>query len=335
MPKYNLEKINEMFNINYTDEEDTSKKEIENKVEEYDKIELEIEKLLPFPEHKFKLYEGERLNSMTESIKANGIIVPIIVWKKENEYIILSGHNRVHAGKIAGLTKVPAIIKENLTKDEAVLIVTETNLCQRSFTDLSYSERAFSLKQHYEAVKKQGKRNDIINEIETLLKTQKFNENSTSGQIDHKLKTREIISGEYGLSSKNTARYLKIASLKGELLNKLDNDDIGFIAAYEISFINDVQKQEYINNLIDEGNKLDIKKAALLHKYYNEGKLNNKIIDEILSGKKNTKPKGNQTGQIKLKQKIVKKYFKPEQTASEIEETIDKALEFYFNSINE
>lgn len=334
MPKYNLEKINEMFNINYTDEEDTSKKEIENKVEEYDKIELEIEKLVPFPEHKFKLYEGERLNSMTESIKANGIIVPIIVWKKENEYIILSGHNRVHAGKIAGLTKVPAIIKENLTKDEAVLIVTETNLCQRSFTDLSYSERAFSLKQHYEAVKKQGKRNDIINEIETLLNTQKFNENSTSVQVGQKLDSREKVGNKYGLSNTQVARYLKISSLDTDLINKLDAEIISFVIAYELSCI-DKEKQEYINKIIDEGIKIDLKKAELIHKYYKEGKLNNKIIDEILLGKKNTKPKGNQTGQIKLKQKIVKKYFKPEQTASEIEETIDKALEFYFNSINE
>lgn len=108
--------------------------------------EIEISKLVPFLNHPFKLYEGERLNDMVVSIKELGVILPVVIRPKgEAAYEILSGHNRVNAAKIAGLEKIPVVIKEGLTEEEANLIVTETNLLQRSFSDLSHSERAIAL----------------------------------------------------------------------------------------------------------------------------------------------------------------------------------------------
>ena len=106
-------------------------------------LNLQIDRLVPFKSHPFKLYEGKRFTDMAESIKANGVMLPIIVRPSENStHEILSGHNRVNAAKAAGLDTVPAIVREGLTEDEAKLIVTETNLLQRSFADLSHSERA-------------------------------------------------------------------------------------------------------------------------------------------------------------------------------------------------
>ena len=102
---------------------------------------IEIELLKPFPKHKFKLYTGKRFEDMVESINQYGVIVPIVVWKNKNEFIILSGHNRVEVCKELELKEIPCIIKENLTMEEATLIVTETNFMQRSFSDLSHSER--------------------------------------------------------------------------------------------------------------------------------------------------------------------------------------------------
>jgi ParB family chromosome partitioning protein len=138
-------------------------------------IELELSKLVHFKDHPFKLYKGQRFDDMVDSIKANGIYIPIIVRlinDKTGNYEILSGHNRVEASKAVGLDKIPAIIKENLSDEEAKLIVTETNLIQRSFSDLSHSERAAALSTHHEATKKQGKRTDLINEITFLLAKQ-------------------------------------------------------------------------------------------------------------------------------------------------------------------
>ena len=106
---------------------------------------MDFDQMESFPNHRFKLYEGQRLTDMVDSIKQFGVLLPLIVWHTEDgKNIILSGHNRKNAGQLAGLTKGPVIIKENLTFHEARLIVTETNLRQRSFTDMSHSERAFT-----------------------------------------------------------------------------------------------------------------------------------------------------------------------------------------------
>ena len=132
-------------------------------------LEMDFARMEPFPNHKFKLYEGQQLADMVESIRQFGVLLPIILWHNgDGKYIILSGHNRHNAALLAGLSKGPVIIKENLTYDEAVLIVTETNLRQRSFGDMSHSERAYCLAQHYEALKSQGRRNDLLDEIEML-----------------------------------------------------------------------------------------------------------------------------------------------------------------------
>ena len=161
-PKVRLEDFNDM--LNFEPEPGMVASAVATPSPESKSImEMEFERMEPFPNHKFKLYEGQQLADMVESIRQFGILIPIILWHREDDtYVILSGHNRCNAAKIAGFTKGPVIIKENLSCDEAVLIVTETNLRQRSFTDMSHSERAYCLAQHYEVLKSQGKRSDLL-----------------------------------------------------------------------------------------------------------------------------------------------------------------------------
>ena len=97
--------------------------------------EMDFAVMEPLPNHKFKLYTGQRLWDMVDSIREFGILEPLIVWVHDGKNTILSGHNRQNAGSIAGLTKGPVIIRENLTYEDAILIATETNLRQRSFDD--------------------------------------------------------------------------------------------------------------------------------------------------------------------------------------------------------
>ena len=191
---------------------------------------LIIDDLVPFADHPFKLYEGERLDDMVRSIKELGVIVPIIVRPvadDEYTYEILSGHNRVNAAKIAGLKKVPIVIKTGLTDDEAKLIVTETNLVQRSFADLSHSERAIALKTHMDAIKSQGKRTDLIDELKTLSNPHEIGENGTSALLVPKLETREIAAERYGLNRMSVTRYIRLNFLIQSLLNRVDSDEIG------------------------------------------------------------------------------------------------------------
>ena len=299
-------------------------------------LEMDFSQMEPFPEHKFKLYEGQQLDDMVESIRQFGILLPIILWHTgERKYIILSGHNRRNAAMLAGLTKGPVIVRENLTHDEATLIVTETNLRQRSFADMSHSERAYCLAQHYEALKSQGRRNDLLTEIEMLLNPHESRENPTSSQLVTKLRSDEKLGEEYGLSHAKVARYIRLAGLNEELIKRVDTGEISFLAAYDLSFVEDTGKQQRIADLmVSEGYKLDMKKAELLRNYYETGKLTDVTTTQILSGEKTRKPKSDKPQPIKVKTSVITKYFTAGQSAKEIEETIDRALEIYFNCQN-
>jgi ParB family chromosome partitioning protein len=129
---------------------------------------ISVENIVPFHNHPFRLYEGNRLDDMVESIREHGILIPVIVQKIANGYEMLSGHNRWNAAKIVGIKEIPATVKENLTEREAYVYVIETNMLKRSLDDLLPSEKAAVLAERYEKVMCQGRRNDILEEIAML-----------------------------------------------------------------------------------------------------------------------------------------------------------------------
>ena len=168
--------------------------------------ELEIRQLQPYPNHPFTLYQGERLEQMVKSIAAHGILEPVLVWKNQGRYVILSGHNRVNAAREAGLEKVPVRVMENLTEQQASLIVTETNLHQRSFTDMSHRERALAIHMHYTAMKEDSQNRKLAETIERLCGVPVGNGRSIERTCE-----------EFGASQGTIARYLRISALLPEL----------------------------------------------------------------------------------------------------------------------
>ncbi len=339
-PRVNLEDFSDMLNFDTGQEKAGADMPVtapapEGTMGQGGILEMDFSQMEPFPNHKFKLYEGQQLTDMVESVRQYGILLPIILWhNREGKYIILSGHNRCNAARLAGLSKGPVIIKENLAYEEAVLIVTETNLRQRSFGDMSHSERAYCLAQHYEALKSQGRRNDLLEEIETLLNPHESWENSTSGQLEQKLESREKVGQEYGLSASKVGRYIKIATLIEPLLMRVDKGEIAFLAAYDLSFIEDTGRQRQIAELMEaDSYKIDMKKAELLRNYYETGKLNDVTTVQILSGEKTRKSKTNKPQPFKVKHAVITKYFSEGQSAKEIEDTIDRALAQYFENL--
>lgn len=331
-PSINLSDFEEM--LNFEQEEQAPSTADNTAVSGGGLAEMDFDQMESFPNHKFKLYEGQQLSDMVESVKQFGILLPIILWHTEDgKYIILSGHNRRNAAQLAGLTKGPVIIRENLTHDEAVLIVTETNLRQRSFSDMSHSERAYCLAEHYEAMKCQGKRTDLLQEIERLLNPHGYEDSDTSAEVQHRLKSRDKIGQEYGLSRDKVAKYIRLANLVENLMERVDSGEIAFLAAYDLSFVEDTAKQQQIADLMESDSyKVDMKKAELLRSYYETSKLTDTAIVQILSGEKTKKPKSSKPQPVKVKPAVISKYFTPQQTAKEIEETIDKALAYYFEN---
>lgn len=295
-------------------------------------IEVETSKLVPFEKHPFKLYEGERFDNMVRSIKELGVIVPIIVRTKGELYEILSGHNRANAAKVAGLKKVPVIIKENLEDEEAMLIVTETNLMQRSFSDMLHSERATALSEHHKALASQGKRTDILKEIEAMLKADEIKNEETSRQVGEKLTSADETGKSYNLSGRTVSRYLRICNLIKELMDKLDIEEIPFTACVELSYLTE-EEQHIVNDILTDNKfKVDIKKAEALREFSLKKNLNQETAYSIISGESNKKQKSNKSSAIQLKPKLINKYFSPEVKQPEIEDIIDKALKLYFDT---
>jgi len=270
---------------------------------------------------------------MVRSVKELGVIVPIIVRPNaadDYSYEILSGHNRVNAAKIAGLQKVPVIVKTGLSDDEAKLIVTETNLVQRSFADLSHSERAVALKTHMDAISKQGKRTDLIDEINMLSNPHEIGENGTSYLLDTKSRSNEKAGAQYGLSSASVARYVRIAHLVESLRKRIDNDEIGLYPAVSLSYLS-ADEQTALNQLLDNSAyKLDMKKAESLREFSESKKLTNEKMEQVLSGELNKKPKPKTAPPLKVAAKLYKKHFNDDTTQSEMLEVIDQALTEYF-----
>ena len=281
---------------------------------------LPVDKIRAFHDHPFHLYEGERLNDMVESVKEHGVLTPVIVQKVRGGYEMLSGHNRANAARIAGLEEIPAIVKEGLTEQEAYVYVIETNMIQRSFNDLLPSEKAAVMAEQYDKTCCQGKRNDIIRELEVLSGTE-----STCGHNGHKLKSRDALAQEYGFSSRNAARYLRLNHLIRQFKDMMDRNEIPLLAAVDVSYMPDEEQQALYDLMTGRKLKLTPKMADRLRK--ESGNLDEKKMLEILDGL--TAKKDTNGVNLKLPQAICSKYFDG-MNAQQMATLVEQALEAWF-----
>jgi hypothetical protein len=286
---------------------------------------IELDLLEAYHDHPFTLYTGKRLDDMVESVKENGILSPIIVLKKEDEaYEILSGHSRVNAARLANLKTVPCIIKENLSDKEAYTYVIETNLMQRSFSDLLPTEKALVLKMRYEKIANQGKRNDLQKEINNLEQGIIEKENKSEDKTD----SRKILGKEYSLSGASIARYLRLNELSKSWKQEVDSEKIGLTMAVDLSYL-PKKIQEYLYQQCEEL-ELSLKPsdAKTLHLMNRQENLNQETVTTYLLNLK--KPKMKEYQNIKLSQSIYQKFFQ-DKAKEDVEEVVEKALELYFN----
>lgn len=286
--------------------------------------EISIRDIKEFSDHPFHLYEGQRLEDMVESIKANGVLTPVIIRSLgPSQYEMLAGHNRMNAAKMAGLNTIPAIIKENLTDEEAYIYVIETNLMQRSFNDLYPSEKAAVLAVQHDKVSSQGKRTDILKEIKAL-------ENGEVTDIEEVITdSRGRLAKEYGLSGRTVARLLRINKLTDDWKLDVDNEKIGLMTGVEISYITKKLQKHLYKECTDLSKKLSLKDAQELKILHKSGELNETLLTKFLIDKEKKKIQEKAYHNVKVSSMIMNKYF-VECSAKEVEETIDKALKQYF-----
>lgn len=287
--------------------------------------------LIPYHNHKFELYSGERLEDMVESIKSNGVLIPIIVQPCNDKYEILIGHNRWNASKLAGKTTVPAIVKTGLNADEAEMYVIESNLMQRGFDNLKISEQAAVIAIRHKAMFSQGKRNDIINELKRLENPNDFIEEGTLSPLDTKLDTNKAVGAEYGMSRATVARLIRIDTLIPELKESVDDRTLSVRAAIEISYT-DEQSQSAIAICLKCNNEINMKSAKQLRERFDEtGTLTEDDVYGVL-----LKPESvSQVKSVKISSNIYNKYFTKGYKVSEISNIIEKALQLYFQNETE
>lgn len=264
--------------------------------------EIEIGRIHSFPNHPFKVLDDDKMESLVDSIRENGILNPVIVRPDQTgDYEMVSGHRRLHAAGIVGLVKIPAIVKE-MSDDEAIIKMVDANI-QRE--EILPSERAWSLKMKMDAIKRQGKRSDL-----------------TSDQNGPKLSAVEV--GESaGISSTQVKRYIRLTELIPEILDLVDQKKVQFTLAVDISYF-DEQVQKWIYEYIKDNGFLKPVQIAALKEQANLSNASQYNVISILNG---ALPQKSSSAKVSLSEKKLDRYFPPHYSAKQREEVIIQLLE--------
>lgn len=253
---------------------------------------LPTDLLTPYPDQPFELYSGERKSNMLESIKEYGILNPILVRELDSgEYQILSGHNRWTCACELGFTEVPVVILRDISDDDALMLVLDSNIQQRGISDMPISQQAKIYAMDVALNKRQGKRSDIVNEIESNLQILNNENSETLSQGDTKLDTISEVGNKYGVSRMTITRLIRIDTLCNSLKVHIDTERIGVLAGVQLSYL-PIEAQEFIAEELDEYKfKLTESKAKQIRNLSDEKSLNNYIIMQILDGSYGKKEK--------------------------------------------
>lgn len=266
--------------------------------------ELDIRAIYPFENHPFKVLDDEKMEELVDSIKANGILTPVIVRPDdEGTYEMISGHRRLHAAERAGLTKIPAIIKE-LTDDESTILMVDANI-QRE--EILPSEKAFAYKMKLEAMKRTAGR--------------PTKENACHDGTH--LRSDQELALQVGESARNIQRYIRLTCLIPELLEMIDLKKIQFVMAVDISYF-DKTIQQWIYEYIKENGFLKPAQITLLKE---SPGISNATQYDVISILNRAIAKKKVSANVSLSEKKLDKYFPPHYSSKLREEIIIQLLE--------
>lgn len=291
-------------NIQIASYDDLFKTDAERLADTQERIaELPLDKLVPFPNHPFKVLDDEKMQETVDSIKEYGVLVPILVRpKNDGTYEIVSGHRRHHASVLAGKTEIPAIVRD-MDDDAAILVMVDSNLQRETILP---SEKAFAYKMKLDAMRRQAGR-----------------PKENGGQVDPHLlrgKSRDIFAEEVGESAKQIQRFIRLTKLNPELLDRVDNKTIAVNAAVEVSFLSESEQVMLIDAIARQEATPTLNQAQRLKKYSLDGKLDENVMDAIMTEEK---PLDNK---LVLKDELLSPYFPKNYTPMQKQQTILKLL---------
>lgn len=266
-----------------------------------------LSQLHPFKDHPFKVLDDDAMSETVESVKQIGVVVPLIARPAEDGYEIVSGHRRHHAAELAGLETVPVIVRE-MDDDSAVIFMVDSNLQRENILP---SEKALAYKMKMEAMKRQGARHDLQHD-------------STSVQVGPKLDAATQIGEEVGESRSQVKRYIRLTNLIPEVLDMVDQKQIAFNPAVELSYLKPEEQQDFLEAIDMTQTAPSLSQAQRIKKLSREGACTADAICDVMSEAK--KP---EVGRLTFSTDSLRKYFPKSYTAKQMEETIIRLLEQY------
>lgn len=265
---------------------------------------IPISEIDEFPDHPFKVLMDEDMEQLVDSIKRNGVMTPATVRLKEDgRYELISGHRRKKACELAGLETLKCEVKD-LTRDEAIIIMVESNL-QRSV--ILPSEKAFAYKMRLEAMDRQGKRNDL-----------------TSTPLVSKSRSNEELADKVGESREQIRRFIRLTELVPEILQMVDEKQIAFRPAVEISYLAEEQQYTLLEAMSYNDATPSLAQAIKMKKFNQDGKLTDEVIQSIMEEEKPNQKEKPAFRDERITKLIPKTVPKGQET-----DFVVKALEFY------
>lgn len=268
---------------------------------------IPIAEIDEFPDHPFKVLMDEDMEQLVDSIKRSGVMTPATVRLKEDgRYELISGHRRKKACELAGLETLKCEVKE-LTRDEAIIVMVESNL-QRSA--ILPSEKAFAYKMRLEAMNRQGKRTDL-----------------TCSPVGNKLqgvKSSDELAEKVGESKNQIFRYIRLTELVPEILQMVDERQIAFRPAVELSYLTEGQQYTLLEAMEYNDATPSLAQAIKMKKFMQDGKLTDEVIQSIMQ-----EEKPNQKEKPAFKDERITKLIPRSVPRGQETDFVVKALEFY------
>ena len=269
---------------------------------------IPIAEIDDFPGHPFHVDIDDAMREMAESVKRFGVLSPAVARQKEDgRYELISGHRRKKACELAGIDKMPVIVR-NMDRDEAIIFMVDSNLQRER---LLPSEKAFSYKMRLEAMKRKAGRPTL-------------NNYSPVGNNSQEKTSSQELADIAGESKNQIFRYIRLTELIPDLLQMVDDSKIAFRPVVELSYLTKAEQASLHEAMESEDCTPSLAQAIKIKKFSQEGRLNDDVILSILS-----EEKPNQREVYRLPKDRIDKYFPKGTPAEKIEEVICKALELY------
>ena len=286
--------------------EDLFSTEEDRQTEKLEKVqEIPVDQLVPFKNHPFKVVDDEAMLRTVESISQYGILSPLIARPmKDGGFELISGHRRKHAAELAGISVVPVIVRE-MDDDAATILMVDSNLQRETILP---SERAWAYRLKMEAMNRQGARTDL-------------NEDKTSTQVGRKLETAEIIGQSTGDSRNQVRRFIRLTYLIPELLEMVDQRQLAFNPAVELSYLSKEQQNDFIEAMEYAQATPSLSQAQRLKKLAADGMCSLEAMCAVMSEEKK-----DMLDKVTFKGDELRKFFPKSYTPKQMQETIIKLL---------